>query len=72
LKKIVIDETYCKGCHLCISRCRQAVLAVSCMRNAKGYLVPEARDSENCSGCMQCEMICPDMAIMVEGQNDET
>jgi NAD-dependent dihydropyrimidine dehydrogenase PreA subunit len=35
-------------------------------------LVPEAREPENCSGCLQCEMICPDMAIIVEGQNDET
>jgi len=71
LKKIIVDETYCKGCHLCISQCRKAVLAVSCIRNAKGYLIPEAREPENCSGCLQCEMICPDMAIIVEGQNDE-
>ena len=71
MKKIIVDEAYCKGCHLCISQCRKAVLAVSCTRNTKGYMVPEARDPENCSGCLLCEMICPDMAITVEGQDDE-
>ncbi|MBW2408831.1 MAG: 4Fe-4S binding protein [Deltaproteobacteria bacterium] len=71
MKKIVVDEAYCKGCHLCISQCRKAVLAVSDIRNAKGYLVPQADEPENCTGCLQCEMICPDMAIVVEDAADE-
>lgn len=71
MKKIIVDETFCKGCHLCISQCRKAVLAVSDLRNAKGYLIPQATEPENCTGCLLCEMICPDMAIAVEESADE-
>ena len=71
MRQINVDEQYCKGCHLCISQCKKEVLAVSSKRNAKGYLIPEARTPQECIGCSQCEMICPDMAITVEGQDDE-
>jgi 2-oxoglutarate ferredoxin oxidoreductase subunit delta len=47
------------------------VLTVSCIRNAKGYLIPEVKMPEECSGCLNCEMICPDMAITVEGDENE-
>ena len=68
---ICIDETYCKGCHLCIDQCPKNVLEVSTRRNAKGYLVPKAEKEPACAGCMVCEMICPDMAITVETIEDE-
>ena len=71
MRQIVIDEKYCKGCYLCVSQCDEAVLAVSDNRNAKGYLTPEAKELENCIGCLRCEMICPDMAITVEGLDNE-
>lgn len=71
MRQIVIDEKYCKGCYLCISECTKEVLAVSDTRNAKGYLIPEANKLEDCIGCLRCEMICPDMAITVEGLDDE-
>ena len=71
MRQIVIDEKYCKGCYLCISQCDKEVLVVSDNRNTKGYLTPEAQELENCVGCLRCEMICPDMAITVEGLDDE-
>jgi 2-oxoglutarate ferredoxin oxidoreductase subunit delta len=71
LNKICIDENYCKGCHLCVDQCPKNVLKVSNRRNARGYLVPEACDSENCTGCRLCEMICPDMAVSLEKKEDE-
>ena len=71
MKRIQVDDQYCKGCHLCISQCKKKVLAVSCIRNAKGYLIPEVKTPEECSGCLNCEMICPDMAITVEGDENE-
>ena len=70
MKRIVVDEEYCKGCHLCIHQCKQKALVVSCKRNAKGYLMPEAPDPELCNTCLQCEKTCPDMAICVEETDD--
>jgi 2-oxoglutarate ferredoxin oxidoreductase subunit delta len=71
LKRIEIDIDYCKGCDLCIVVCPQEVLEVSTVRNAKGYLVPCAPLSENCTGCLQCEMTCPDLAITVIHDNGQ-
>lgn len=71
MKRIIIDQKYCKGCCLCISQCESDVLTTSKNRNAKGYLATEASDPANCIGCMRCELICPDMAITVEDVEDE-
>ncbi len=70
-KEIVIDPDACKGCHICIDQCPQDVLAVSRIRSSKGYLMPAVIRIEGCIACMLCEMICPDMAITVEGAADE-
>lgn len=56
---------------MCISQCESEVLATSKNRNAKGYLATEAADPDKCTGCMRCELICPDMAITVEDVDDE-
>ena len=56
---------------MCIDQCDSGVLSTSQNRNAKGYLATEASDPDSCSGCMRCEMICPDMAITVEDVGDE-
>jgi len=71
LKKIVIDEIYCKGCKLCIDQCPKNVFENSSKRNPKGYLVPDVARAEDCIACLLCEMICPDMAITVEVVDDE-
>ncbi|MGP8051106.1 MAG: ferredoxin family protein [Desulfobaccales bacterium] len=68
---IVIDPKACKGCHLCIDQCPQGVFEVSQTRSPKGYLMPQVAALEACSDCRLCEMLCPDLAITVEGQADE-
>lgn len=70
-KGIVIDADACKGCHLCIDQCPQDILEVSRNRSVKGYLMPMAKGVDDCITCMRCEMICPDLAITVEGVEDE-
>jgi 2-oxoglutarate ferredoxin oxidoreductase subunit delta len=65
LNRIEIDNNYCKGCKLCIAVCPQDVLELSQLRNSKGYLLPSAARGEDCTGCLQCEMTCPDLAITV-------
>lgn len=71
LTRIIIDETYCKGCKLCIDQCPKKVFENSSKRNQKGYLVPMVSNAENCIACRLCEIICPDMAITVEVVEDE-
>jgi 2-oxoglutarate ferredoxin oxidoreductase subunit delta len=61
--KILIDETYCKGCGLCITVCPQHALAPGSRRSPKGYLMPATAD-DKCDSCKSCEIICPDFAIV--------
>jgi NAD-dependent dihydropyrimidine dehydrogenase PreA subunit len=44
---------------------------MSVVRNARGYLMPRPVRIEDCNICLTCEMICPDMAITVKGDEDE-
>ena len=59
---IFIDESFCKGCGLCITVCPSHALSPGTNRNQKGYLMP-AVAPEKCDGCKSCEIICPDFAI---------
>jgi 2-oxoglutarate ferredoxin oxidoreductase subunit delta len=72
--EITVDEKYCKGCHLCISECKRSVLDISDRRSKTGSFLPAASNIENCVGCLMCERICPDLAIMVKdvSNNEET
>lgn len=61
-----INEFYCKGCYLCAHNCPKQIIAPSSKRNGKGYVVPFVASPEECSNCKTCELICPEMAIVVE------
>lgn len=63
---ITVDKEFCKGCSLCIVNCPKGVLEVSKERGKAGFMVPEATKPEDCSKCKNCEVICPDFAIVVE------
>ncbi len=71
VKNIIVDHNVCKGCHLCIDQCPNDVLEVSMNRNAKGYIMPVAVKTDDCIVCLLCEMICPDLAIIVEELENE-
>ncbi len=70
-QEIIIDRNACKGCHLCIDQCPEDVLEVSQNRSSKGYIMPAVARIDDCSACMMCEMICPDLAITAEGVQNE-
>jgi 2-oxoglutarate ferredoxin oxidoreductase subunit delta len=59
-KKHVIEirEDWCKGCNICVEFCKPGVLEM------KG-LVAVVVNEEACTGCLQCELLCPDFAIKV-------
>lgn len=63
--RIVVNETYCKGCELCVDACPQDVLALSEERiTAKGYH-PAELIAQGCTGCGVCAVVCPEAAIEV-------
>lgn len=64
---VIIDSIVCKGCELCIEACPQDSLALSDQINKNGYrYVTLVQD--NCTGCINCALVCPDAAITVYRQ----
>ena len=54
----------CKGCELCIEACPQQSLRLSPKINLQGYRFAELIE-DNCTGCTNCALVCPDSAITV-------
>ena len=64
--RVEFNESYCKGCGLCVSVCPTKTLALSVDRlNEKGYRPAEAKYPEKCIGCANCAIMCPDSVITV-------
>ena len=61
---VIIATEICKGCELCIDACPQDSLALSSSINRKGYRFAELVQ-DNCTGCINCALVCPDSAITV-------
>ncbi len=66
VEEIYIDQDYCKGCDICIELCPTAVFIKSEGINEKGYYVPLVDKLENCTNCKICELICPEMAVILK------
>ena len=65
--KVTIEQEICKGCELCIGACPQDSLALSDKINLKGYRFA-VLVQDNCTGCINCALVCPDAAITVYRQ----
>ena len=68
---IKIDKERCKGCELCIEVCSKSLLSMSSAINSKGAHFPEISSQDDCQGCLQCSIICPDAAIEIEQNNHD-
>jgi 2-oxoglutarate ferredoxin oxidoreductase subunit delta len=58
----------CKGCELCIDACPQESLALSPNINGQGYHYA-VLVKDNCTGCVNCALVCPDAVITVYREN---
>lgn len=72
MPQVVIDRSRCKGCELCFSVCPKKLLGRSKQLSARGIYPCEANNPKACIGCLQCVLVCPDVAITVEECEDDT
>lgn len=68
---IEIDTELCKGCGVCIAFCPGQVLEASDRMNKRGSYPPVAARPEDCTRCLTCELLCPDLAIAIVGGEGE-
>jgi len=60
---LVVNETWCKGCRICVDLCPTGVLAmVEAPDRWEGAIVKVVK-MDACNGCGICEVECPDFAI---------
>jgi len=62
--KVIIYETWCKGCRLCVEFCPTGVLKLDVDDR------PYAAFPEKCTACHWCDTHCPDLAIVVRSISD--
>lgn len=63
--KLLVHETWCKGCRICVDLCPTKTLEmVESSDRWEGAIVKVA-NMEACNGCGICEVECPDFAISV-------
>lgn len=58
--ELEINETWCKGCDICVKLCPERCLALSEKHKAT------LKNPAACTGCRVCEWLCPDFAIRVK------
>ena len=63
---IHLNEKWCKGCYICLEVCPRKVFEKSPDVSEKGFQPVFVAHPDLCTGCLQCEMLCPDLAINVE------
>lgn len=61
---INIDGNKCKSCYLCIDICPKGLIQKSNIIGKAGEPIVEFKDkNSSCTGCAQCALVCPDIAI---------
>jgi len=62
---ITINNIFCKGCDICVQICPTEVLEMIDTIDRWEGAVAVVKDMDACTGCMKCEVQCPDFAIAV-------
>ncbi|MFH0962712.1 MAG: 4Fe-4S dicluster domain-containing protein [Planctomycetota bacterium] len=70
--RVIVSELYCKGCGLCVEVCTKEVLVMDRKANAQGVRPAVVRAEVPCALCGRCALMCPDAAITLEEDGQET
>lgn len=65
-----VNERRCKACNICVSYCPAGVLAMRDDIHAVLGQMIEVVNPSSCIGCGECEVHCPDFAIMVAKRDE--
>ncbi|MDD4583027.1 MAG: 2-oxoacid:acceptor oxidoreductase [Eubacteriales bacterium] len=61
----------CKGCELCIQWCKKGLIALDTSYLNKGGIHPAMiTNKDECVGCCNCALMCPDAIITIERIED--
>ena len=64
MSHIVIDDTKCKSCYLCVDVCPKRLIKRTGTVGKTGQNTALFDDKNNeCLACAQCALVCPDLAI---------
>jgi 2-oxoglutarate ferredoxin oxidoreductase subunit delta len=62
---IVVEKERCKVCEICVGTCPSQVIAMTVEVNGKGYHYAYMENPDDCTGCINCAIVCPDGVITV-------
>jgi 2-oxoglutarate ferredoxin oxidoreductase subunit delta len=62
---IEVDESFCKGCELCIEVCPIQVLSLDLDHFTPTGYHPVHLHTDGCTGCGICAIICPEAALTI-------
>jgi 2-oxoglutarate ferredoxin oxidoreductase subunit delta len=65
---VSVDTDHCKGiegCGICIWICPTKVFDISDNLTMRGTRPPQVARIADCTGCENCMLYCPDLAIVV-------
>ena len=68
---VTLNSEWCKGCHICVQVCPHGVLEVDEANFVRGFHPVRVTRPEDCTACLQCELLCPDLAIMVTSDSED-
>jgi len=62
---VQVRRERCKGCYLCLAACPNGCLQKETALNSRGVHPVRIRAGALCTGCANCAVVCPDVAILV-------